>query len=105
MARVKYTVEDKQLMRVVGDNIKYYRINNNCPDNITDKYGRVSQEKLAELSDTSTSMISSIEAEHVDAPISIPFLRKISEALNIPIYAFFLKRPINNPPEDPFAEK
>lgn len=103
--RVKQNKKDKVLIRRVGDNIKFYRINNNCPEEVTDKYGRISQEKLAELSDTSASMISSIEAEHVSQTMSISFLRKISEALNIPLYAFFLDKPIKNPPKNPFENE
>lgn len=105
MARPKQSKKDKALIGKIGDNIKFYRINHNCSKEVADKYGRISQEKLAELSDTSASMISSIEAEHVSQTMSIAFLRKISEALNIPLYAFFLDKPIKNPPKNPFEDK
>lgn len=105
MPKVKHSAEDKAFLRMIGDNMKFYRINNNVQDDNTDKYGRVSQEKLAELAGVSASMISSIEAVNVDQAMSIAFLRKIAEALNIPLYAFFLERPVKNPPKDPFAEK
>ena len=101
--RVKQTEEDKAYLKLIGNNIKFYRINNNCSPDDTDSYGRVSQEKLAELSGTSASMISNIEAENVDQTMSISFLRKIAAALNIPLYAFFLEKPIKNPPKNPFA--
>lgn len=103
MPRMKRTTEDIALAKKIGDNIKYYRINNNCSVDKTDKYGRISQEKLAELADVSASMISNIEAAHVDTTMSISFLRKIAKALDIPIYAFFLEEPVKNPPKDPFA--
>lgn len=102
--RVKQTKEDKAYLKMIGNNIKFYRINNNCDAKDTDQYGRVSQEKLAELSDTSASMISNIEATNVETTMSISFLRKIAVALNIPLYAFFLEKPIKNPPENPFKK-
>ena len=102
--RTKQVEEDKAFLKIISENIKFYRINNNCPPEVTDKYGRVSQEKLAELSGTSASMISNIEATNVDQTMSIAFLRKIATALRIPLYAFFLEKPVKNPPEDPFKE-
>ena len=102
--RVKQTEEDKNCIKTIGDNIKFYRSNNNCNPEYTDKYGRISQERLAELSGTSASMIANIEAANVDQTMSISFLRKIAVALNIPLYAFFLENPIKNPPSNPFAE-
>ncbi|MBQ9020210.1 helix-turn-helix transcriptional regulator [Candidatus Saccharibacteria bacterium] len=105
MPRIKQTEEDKEFLRMVGDNIKFYRINNNCTEESTDRYGRISQEKLAELADVSASMISSIEATNVTQAMSISFLRKVAKALNIPLYAFFLEHPIKNPPVDPFSER
>lgn len=98
--KVKWTDEDRALVRMVGDNVKYYRINNNCPNEETDRYGRISQEKLAELSGTSASMIANIEAEHVSQAMSIAFLSKIAKALNVPLYAFFLEEPVKNPPKE-----
>lgn len=101
--RVRQTEEDKAYLRMISNNLKFYRINHNCSSEDTDAYGRISQEKLAELAGTSASMISNIEAVNVDATMSIAFLRKLAAALNIPLYAFFLERPVKNPPRDPFA--
>ena len=101
--RVKQTEADKKYLRVISNNVKFYRINNNCSEFETDSYGRISQEKLAELSGTSASMIANIEAAGVDQTMSIAFLRKIAVALNIPLYAFFLEKPVKNPPADPFC--
>ena len=63
--RIKHTDEDKTILKVIGKNIKFYRINNNCSNKNTDEYGRISQEKLAELSGTSASMIANLEATNV----------------------------------------
>lgn len=103
--RVKRTEEEKTIFKTIGSNIKFYRINNNCSSEITDQYGRISQEKLAELSGTSASMIANLEATNVTQTISIILLKKIAIALNIPLYAFFLERPIKNPPINPFESK
>lgn len=100
--RVKQTDEEKQILKMIGNNIKFYRINNNCSNKDTDEYGRVSQEKLAELSGTSSSMIANLEAANVIQTMSIVMLRRIAVVLNIPLYAFFLEKPIKNPPKDPF---
>lgn len=97
--RTKQTDEEKQILKTIGNNIKFYRINNNCPDKDTDDYGRISQEKLAELSGTSPSMIANLEASNVVQTVSIVLLNKISKAVNIPLYAFFLEKPIKNPPK------
>ncbi len=74
--RVKQTDEDKVVLKTIGSNIKFYRINNNCSSKDTDEYGRVSQEKLAELSGTSASMIANLEATNVTQTMSIVLLRK-----------------------------
>lgn len=103
--RIKRTEEDKAILKTIGSNIKFYRINNNCSIDDTDKYGRISQEKLAELSGTSASMIANLEATNVTQTMSIVLLKKIAAALNIPLYAFFLEKPIKNPPTNPFAQK
>lgn len=100
--RVKRTEEEKAILKTIGNNIKFYRINNNCTSDNTDEYGRVSQEKLAELTGTSASMIANLEATNVMQTISIVLLKKIAYALNIPLYAFFLEKPVKNPPLNPF---
>ena len=100
--RVKQTKEDKACIKMIGNNLKFYRINHNCSEKDTDAYGRISQERLAELSGTSASMIPNIEAANVETTMSIAFLRKLAVALNIPLYAFFLEKPVKNPPENPF---
>lgn len=101
--KIRQTEEDKAYLKMIGDNLKFYRINHNCPQEDTDAYGRITQEKLAELAGTSASMISNIEAVNVEATMSIAFLRRLAVALNIPLYAFFLEHPVKNPPHDPFT--
>jgi len=99
--RVKQSEEDKQILKMIGRNIKFYRINHNCSSKDTDEYGRITQEKLAELAESSASMI---ESENTMQTISIVLLNKIAKALNIPLYAFFLEKPIKNPPKNLFEE-
>ena len=100
--RIKQSEEDKQILKMIGHNIKFYRINHNCSDKDTDEYGRITQEKLAELADTSASMVANLESENTMQTISIVLLKKIANALNIPLYAFSLEKPIKNPPTNPF---
>ena len=105
MTKVKHSKAAVAFTRKVGDNVKFYRINHNLSSEYTDKYGRISQEKLAELSNLSYSTISRVEAAHVDQAVSIASVFEIAKALNIPPYAFFLEKPIKNPPKDPFENK
>lgn len=102
--RLKQTDEEKEILKMIGNNIKFYRINNNCSSDVTDEYGRISQEKLAELSFTSASMVANLEAANVVQTISIVLLRRIALALNVPLYAFFLEKPVKNPPKNPFEK-
>lgn len=100
--RTKYSKDDRAIFKTISKNIKYYFINNQCSPEVTDEYGRITMEQLAELSESSTSMIANILAEGVDQSFSLVFLSKIAKALNIPLYAFMLDKPIKNPPKDPF---
>ena len=103
--RIKQTDEEKQILKMIGRNIKFYRINHNCSSKDTDEYGRITQEKLAELAESSASMIANLESETTMQTISIVLLNKIAKALNIPLYAFFLEKPIKNPPKNLFEEE
>ena len=47
-------------------------------------------------------MIANLESENTMQTISIVLLKKIANALNIPLYAFFLEKLIKNPPTNPF---
>lgn len=76
-----------QIFRMISRNIKYYRIHNNS--NYGDKYGRISQERLAELCDVSQSLIANIESEKVKQTFSITVVATISKVLNVPFEEFF----------------
>ena len=73
----------KQLNMIIGKNIKKYRTNYNLNGN------KMTQEKLAELINTSVSLISSLESEKTNVGISITNLYKISVVLEVPISRFF----------------
>ncbi len=75
---------------IISRNIKYYRLNNNSK--YADKYGRITQERLAELCDVSLSLISNIESEKVYQTFSIAILYRIARVLNIDISEFFKER-------------
>ncbi len=83
--------EEEAIYDMISDNIKYYRINHNNPD-IGDKYGRVSQEKLAEYCDISRSLVSNIESKKVKKTFSISVVINISKVLNVPFENFFKER-------------
>lgn len=83
---INYKEIDK-IFTMISRNIKYYRLNNKSK--YADKYGRISQEKLAELCDVSRSLISNIESEKVNQTFSITVIASISQILNIPFEEFF----------------
>ena len=76
-----------QIFLRISRNIKYYRIQNNSK--YTDRYGRITQEKLVELCDVSRTLISNIESEKVKQTFSITVVASISKVLNIPFEEFF----------------
>ena len=76
--RIKQTDEEKVVLTMVGKNIKYYRLHHNCSSKDTDEYGRITQEKLAELAESSASMIANLESENTMQTISIVLLNKIA---------------------------
>lgn len=73
----------KKLNTIVGKNIKKYRLLYNS------KYGKMTQEDLAELINVSVSLISNLESNKSTKGISITNLYKISIVLKIPISKFF----------------
>lgn len=76
-----------KIFTMISRNVKYYRIHNNSK--YADGYGRISQEKLAELCDVSQSLIANIESEKVKQTFSITVIASISKALNVPFENFF----------------
>ena len=82
-----------KLFLMISQNIKYYRLNNKSK--YADKYGRISQEKLAELCEVSRSLISNIESTKVKQTFSITVIASISKILNIPFEEFFKEHEFN----------
>ena len=78
--------DDRYIYEIVSENIKYFRMHNNS------KYGKLTQEKLAELCDISHSLISNIESKKVQQSFSIAVLYRISRILEVDIKEFFIKR-------------
>lgn len=71
----------------ISKNVKYYRRYNNSK--YADEFGRISQERLAELCNVSQSLIANIESEKVKQTFSITVIATISKVLNIPFEEFF----------------
>lgn len=71
----------------ISKNVKYYRRYNKSK--YADEFGRISQERLAELCNVSQSLIANIESEKVKQTFSITVIATISKVLNIPFEEFF----------------
>ncbi len=83
-------MEEKELNRIIGKNIKKYR-------QMYNKNGKkLSQEKLAEIINVSVSLISNIESNKSSKGISLNNLYKIAICLEIPISKFFEFDEVNN---------
>jgi transcriptional regulator with XRE-family HTH domain len=80
------TLDEQMLFKIIGRNVKYYRQLYNIGK--TNKE-RITQEKLAEQIEVSTSLIGNLESEKTPQGIGVFTLWKISKALNIPIQALF----------------
>lgn len=78
-------LEQDELNDIVGKNIKYFRKFYNL------KFGKMTQEQLAELVDVSTALIGNLESEKVSQGLSIYTLYKISIVLRVPMEKFFEK--------------
>ena len=76
-----------EIFDMISRNIKFYRLNNNSK--YADEFGRISQEKLAELCNLSQSLIANIESKKVKQTFSITVVATISKVLNIPFENFF----------------
>ena len=76
-------LQPSELFKVIGKNIKYYRKLYNL------EKGKMTQEKLAELTDVSLSLIANLESERIEQGLSVFTLWKISKALEIPIEKLF----------------
>lgn len=76
-------LESGELFKIIGMNIKYYRKLYNL------KYGKMTQENLAEFVNVSTALIGNLESENIKQGISVFTLWKISKALKIPVEKLF----------------
>lgn len=94
-----YSDENKiKLLQLIGKNINYYRYH--CNNNkILNEKGFVTIEKLAEQIDSSPNMLYNLTSKKVEQGVSVVFLDKLARALDISLYCFFLKEPLQNPPK------
>ncbi len=76
---------EKELYSIIGSNIKYYR----RLYSITKK--EITQQKLAQMINSSTSLIGNIESKNTYQGISVYNLYKISKILEVPIDNFFIR--------------
>lgn len=76
-------MQSSELFKIIGKNIKYYRKLYNL------EKGKMTQEKLAELTDVSIALIGNLESEKIEQGLSVFTLWKISKALEIPIEKLF----------------
>ncbi len=83
------TADNRYIYELVSKNIKYYRLHNNSKFS---KYGKITQERLAELCDLSHSLISNIESAKVRQSFSLAVLYRISKVLEIDICKLFEER-------------
>lgn len=87
-------ITETELFKIIGRNIKYYRQIRKI------KHNELTQEKLAELADISTSLIGNLESDKIDQGVGIYNLWKISNVLDVPIKEFFIdpedKHPLND---------
>ncbi len=88
----------KELLQLIGKNVNYYRYHCNNTKIMNEK-GFVTAEKLAEAVDSSSNMIYNLTAKNVEQGVSVVFLDKLARALDIALYCFFLKEPLQNPPK------
>ena len=82
---------ESEINKIIGENIRYYRQLYNVGK---DREKRITQEKLSELIDVSTSLIGNMESEKTVQGISLYTLYKISNILSVPIENFFI--PVKN---------
>lgn len=76
----------KELYSIIGQNVKYYRLL------YTLNKEKLTQEKLAELVDVSTTVIGGLESEKANQGISVLTLYKICKALGVSMDELVTKR-------------
>lgn len=81
--------DDCYIYELVSINIKFYRLHNTSKYST---YGKITQERLAELCDLSHSLISNIESAKVQQSFSLAVLYRIARILEIDISLLFIER-------------
>jgi len=84
---------DREMYKLVSKNIKFYREHNKNPKYF---YKKLTQLLLAEETETSRSLISSIKSEKFYIEFSLAIVNRCAKICNIPLSYYFLKEP----PED-----
>ena len=79
-------MSEKDIYSIIGKNIRYYRKLYSLNKN------ELTQERLAELANVSTSLIGNLESKKTYQGISIYNLYKLSKILEVPIENFFIDR-------------
>lgn len=79
-------ITSKELYNIIGQNVKYYRLL------YTLNKEKLTQEKLAELVDVSTTVIGGLESEKTNQGVSVLTLYKLSKALGISVDELCKKR-------------
>lgn len=79
-------ITGNELYSIIGQNVKYYRLL------YTLNKEKLTQEKLAELVNVSTTVIGGLESEKTNQGISVLTLYKISKALGISLDDLVTKR-------------
>ena len=79
---------EKELNKIIGENIKYYRQIYNIGKS---KKDCLTQERLAEHAYVSPSLTENIECEKISQGISLHTLYKISCILSVPIEKIFFQ--------------
>lgn len=90
MRKFEIVITEKELDNIftmISKNIRYYRMNNNSK--YADDYGRITQERLAELCNVSRALIANMESVKVKQTCSITTIATISKVLGIPFEEFF----------------
>lgn len=77
------SMQSSDIFKIIGRNIKYYRKLYNL------EKGKMTQEKLVELTDVSIALIGNLESEKIDQDLSVFTLWKISKVLEVPIEKLF----------------
>ena len=79
-------INSNELYKIIGENVKYYRLL------YTLNKEKLTQEKLAEMVDVSTTVIGGLESPKTKQGISVLTLYKLSKALGVSLDELVTKR-------------